>query len=83
MTLPLAHDLEAEAQFDFGEATMRIAGIEAKVYLLYARLAYSTEDVVCAYARQDGHGQSRHAWGGVPAALRCVRIRGLLRCSVW
>ena len=31
LTLPLAHDPGAEAQVDFGEAVVRIAGVETKV----------------------------------------------------
>ena len=73
VTLPLAHDLGAEAQIDFGEAVVMIAGVETKVYLFCARLAYSTRDVVFAYAKQDraawldGHVRAFAAWGGVPA----------------
>ncbi|MHB1527423.1 MAG: Mu transposase domain-containing protein [Candidatus Dormibacteria bacterium] len=71
--MPLAHDIGAEAQFDFGEALVRIAGVETKAHLFCARLAYSTRDVVCAYAREDraawldGHVQAFQTWGGVPA----------------
>src|SRR5438128_11437560 len=73
VTLPLAHDPGAEAQIDFGEATVRIAGVETVVQLFCARLAYSTRDVVRAYLRQDrtawldGHVQAFTAWAGAPA----------------
>ncbi len=32
VTIPLAHDPGAEAQIDFGEAVVRIAGVETKVH---------------------------------------------------
>lgn len=72
-TIPLAHDAGAEAQVDFGEAVVRIAGVDTKVQLFCARLAYSMRDVVVAYTRQDraawldGHVQAFVTWGGAPA----------------
>lgn len=53
VTLPLAHDPGAEAQIDFGEATVRLAGRDTVVQLFCARLVYSTRGVVRAYERQD------------------------------
>ena len=73
LTLPLAHDPAAEAQIDFGEAVVRIAGVETTVQLFCARLAYSTRDVVQAYRRQDRsawldeHLRAFHTWRGAPA----------------
>jgi hypothetical protein len=74
VTLPLAHDLGAEAQFDFGEAIVNVGGVDTRVYLCCARLAYSTRDFVVAYRQQDraawldGHVRAFQAWGGVPAS---------------
>jgi transposase len=74
VTVPLAHDAGAEAQIDFGEALVRVAGVEAVVQLFCARLAFSTRDVVRAYTRQDraawldGHVQAFQTWGGAPAS---------------
>lgn len=74
LTLPLAHDPGAEAQIDFGEATVRLAGVDTVVQLFCARLAYSTRDVVRGYLRQersawlDGHVNAFQTWGGAPAA---------------
>jgi transposase len=74
LTLPLAHDPGAEAQIDFGEAQIRVAGVEITVQLFCARLAYSTRDVVHAYLRQDrsawldGQLQAFNTWGGAPAS---------------
>ncbi len=74
VTLPLAHDRGAEAQIDFGEATVLLAGVATRVFLFCARLAYSTRDVVVAYRQQDraawldGHVRAFQAWDGVPAS---------------
>ena len=57
ITIPLAHDPGAEAQVDFGEARVRIAGVETVVALFCARLAHSTRDVVVAYP-----AENRAAW---------------------
>jgi transposase len=73
VTLPLAHDPGADGQFDFGEATVRLAGVETVVHLFCARLAYSTRDVVHAYSYEnrsawlDGLVHSFSVWGGAPA----------------
>ena len=75
VTLPLAHDLGAEAQVDFGEAIVEVGGVATRVYLFCARLAYSTRDFVVAYRQQDrsawldGHVRAFQAWGGVPATI--------------
>jgi len=72
LTLPLAHDPGVDAQFDFGEAQVRLAGSLAPVQLFCARLAHSTRDVLWAYRRQsraawlDGHVHAFASWGGVP-----------------
>jgi transposase len=73
VTVPLTHDAGAEAQIDFGEALVRIAGVETVVQLFCARLAYSTRDVVRGYTRQDraawldGHVHAFATWGGAPS----------------
>ena len=75
VTIPLAHDPGAEAQVDFGEARVRIAGVETVVALFCARLAHSTRDVVRAYpvenrsAWLDGHVVAFETWGGAPAEI--------------
>ncbi|MHB8508882.1 MAG: IS21 family transposase, partial [Candidatus Dormibacteria bacterium] len=75
VTIPLAHDPGAEAQIDFGEALVRLAGFDTVVQLFCARLAYSTRDVVRAYHNQpraawlDGHVHAFNTWGGVPAVI--------------
>ena len=75
ITIPLAHDPGAEAQVDFGEARVRIAGVETVVALFCARLAHSTRDVVVAYPAEnraawfDGHVVAFETWGGAPAMI--------------
>ena len=75
MTIPLAHDPAAEAQVDFGEARVRIAGVETTAELFCARLAHSTRDVVVAYPAEnraawfDGHVRAFETWGGAPATI--------------
>ena len=72
LTLPLAHDPGVDAQFDFGEAQVRLGGELVKLQLFCARLAHSTRDVVRAYRRQtraawlDGHVHAFSVWDGVP-----------------
>jgi len=75
VTIPLAHDPGAEAQVDFGEARVRIRGVETIVALFCARLAHSTRDVVVAYPAEnraawfDGHVRAFETWGGAPAEV--------------
>ena len=72
LTLPLVHDPGVDAQFDFGEAQVRLGGELVKLQLFCGRLAHSTRDVVRAYRRQtraawlDGHVHAFASWGGVP-----------------
>ena len=61
VTLPLAHDPGAEAQIDFGEATVRLAGRDTMVQLFCARLAYSTRDVCALTSARTG----RPGWTGM------------------
>ncbi len=85
VTIPLAHDPGAEAQADFGEARVRIAGVDTVVALFCARLAHSTRDVVVAYAAQnraawlDGHVRAFDTWGGAPAEIWYDNPSGLGR----
>jgi transposase len=70
--LPLAHAPGAEAQCDWGEAIVRIAGVEQAAQLFCLRLAYSLKPYVCAFptARQEcffaGHVAAFQTFGGVP-----------------
>jgi transposase len=61
-----------EAQFDFGEATVEIAGVRAKAALAVMTLPYSDAFLVSAYPRectetfQAGHVAAFAFFGGVP-----------------
>jgi transposase len=69
--VPLSHP-PGHAQFDFGEATVAIAGIETKVALAVMTLPYSDAYFVSAYPRectetfQAGHIAAFEFFGGVP-----------------
>ncbi|HEU5330802.1 MAG TPA: IS21 family transposase [Thermomicrobiales bacterium] len=70
--LPLAHAPGAEAQCDWGEAVVRIGGVEQVAYLFCFRLSHSLKPFVCAFptTRQEcflaGHVAAFAALGGVP-----------------
>lgn len=61
-----------EAQFDFGEATVEIAGVQVKAALAVMTLPYSDAFLVSAYPRectetfQAGHVAAFEYFGGVP-----------------
>ncbi len=73
--LPLAYAPGAEAQCDWGDALVRIAGVEQMASLFCIRLAYSLKPFVCAFpaARQEcffaGHEAACALWGGVPRRI--------------
>jgi transposase len=70
--LPLAYPPGAEAQCDWGEAVVEIAGTAQTVFLFCLRLCYSLKPFVCAFptARQEcflaGHVAAFAELGGVP-----------------
>lgn len=69
--LPLSHP-PGEAQVDFGEATIRLAGEETKVALFVMTLPYSGAIFIQAFPREctetflDGHRRAFQFFGGVP-----------------
>ena len=72
--LPLSHPA-GEAQVDFGEATVRLAGEPTKVALFVMTLPYSGAIFVQAYPREctetflEGHRQAFEFFGGVPRRI--------------
>ena len=72
--LPLVHP-PGEAQVDFGEATIRLAGQETKVALLVMTLPYSGAIFVQAFPREctetflEGHRRAFEYFGGVPQRI--------------
>ena len=69
--VPLSHP-PGEAQFDFGEATVIVAGVECKAALAVMTLPYSDAFCVTAFPRectetfQAGHVAAFKFFGGVP-----------------
>lgn len=72
--LPLSHP-PGEAQVDFGEATIRLAGQETKVALFVLTLPYSGAIFVQAFPREctetflEGHRRAFEHFGGVPRRI--------------
>lgn len=72
--LPLAHP-PGEAQVDFGEATIRQAGVERKVALFVMTLPYSGAIFIQAFPREctetflEGHRRAFEFFGGVPRRI--------------
>jgi transposase len=72
--LPLSHP-PGEAQVDFGEATVRLAGAETKVALFVMTLPYSGAIFVQAFPREctetflEGHRRAFEHFGGVPRKI--------------
>jgi transposase len=72
--LPLSHP-PGEAQVDFGEATIRIAGQETKVALFVMTLPYSGAMLVQAFPKEctetfmEGHRRAFEEFGGVPTRI--------------
>lgn len=70
--LPLAYAPGAEAQCDWGEAVVRVGGVERVAAYFCLRLCYSLKSFVMAFptARQEcflaGHAAAFQALGGVP-----------------
>ena len=83
--LPLAYAPGAEAQCDWGEALVRIAGVEQKASLFCIRLAYSLKSFVCAFpaARQEcffaAHEAAFAFWGGVPHRITYDNLTSAVR----
>jgi len=72
--LPLSHP-PGEAQVDFGEATVRLAGQETKVALFVMTLPYSGAIFIQTFPREctetflEGHRQAFEYFGGVPKRI--------------
>jgi transposase len=73
--LPLAYAPGAEAQCDWGQAVVRIDGVEHAAQLFCMRLSYSLKSFVCVFpaARQEcffaGHVAAFAFFGGVPRRI--------------
>lgn len=69
--VPLVHELESGAEVDWGEALVRLGGVDRKVKLFYMRSKYSGKLFVQAYPAErqemlfDGHMRAFQFFGGV------------------
>lgn len=72
--LPLSHP-PGEAQVDFGEATVKLGGVQRKVALFVMTLPYSGAIFIQAFAREctetflEGHRRALEYFGGVPRRI--------------
>ncbi len=73
--VPLVHRPGDEAQVDFFQVVVEVAGVRRKAWLFLMRLMYSGRDFVWLYDRcdqlsfLDGHVRAFERLGGVPARL--------------
>jgi transposase len=71
--VPLVHRPGDEAQIDFFEVTVEVAGVVGKAWMFLYRLMFSGTDFLWLYPRADqvcfldGHARAVAAVGGVPA----------------
>jgi transposase len=73
--VPLVYTPGDEAQVDFFEIYVRLAGVEQKCFAFVMRMMYSGADFVRVYARQDqisfldAHVRAFAFFGGIPAKI--------------
>jgi transposase len=73
--IPLVHRPGDEAQVDFFEVVVNVAGVGRKAWMLLIRLVYSGLDYVNLYdhcdqvSLMDGHINAFEAFGGVPSRM--------------
>ena len=76
VTVPQTHPPGDEAEVDFGEATVVIAGVPVKVEIFHLRLSHSAKAVHVAFASEgqeallEGHVLAFDRLGGVPGRIR-------------
>jgi transposase len=86
--VPQTHPEAAEAEVDFGQFEVSIAGVVLRLWMFIMRLSHSGKAVHIAYANQaqesflDGHVKAFQSFGGVPVGM--IRYDNLkpavLRC---
>lgn len=83
--LPLEFDPGQDAQADWGEAEVLLAGVQTTVQLFVMRLNYSRQLFVRAYPTQeqesffDGHVHAFEFFGGVPHRISYDNLRTAVR----
>jgi transposase len=79
--IPLEFDPATDAQVDWGEAIVEIAGERVTVQLFYMRLCYSRKLFMMAFPAQtqeaffEGHMRAFHHFGGVPHRITYDNLR--------
>lgn len=81
VAVPQHHPLGAEAEVDFGTASVYLAGTLSEVQLFIARLSASARGFARAYLNEgqevflDGHVRAFEAFGGVPERIRYDNLK--------
>jgi transposase len=83
--VPMAHEPGAEAEVDWGEAEVEIAGLRRRVHLFLMRACYSGAAFVIAYERQsqqaflEAHVEAFRFFDGVFALIRYDNLSAAVR----
>lgn len=83
--IPLEFDPATDAQVDWGEAIVEIAGEQIAVQLFYMRLCYSRKLFMMAFPAQtqeaffEGHVRAFHYFGGVPHRITYDNVKAAVR----
>lgn len=83
--LPLEFDPATDAQADWGEAVVEIAGERSTVQIFYLRLCYSRKLFMMAFPAQkqeaffEGHVQAFHYFGGVPHRITYDNLKAAVQ----
>ena len=83
--IPLEFDPATDAQADWGEAIVEIAGERSTVQLFYMRLCYSRKLFMMAFPAQnqeaffEGHVRALHYFGGVPHRITYDNLKAAVQ----
>jgi transposase len=83
--LPLEFDPGTDAQADWGEAVVEIAGVRVTVQLFYMRLCYSRKLFMMAFPAQkqeaflEGHVQAFHYFQGIPQRIAYDNLKAAVQ----
>jgi transposase len=83
--VPQVHEPGVEAEVDWGEAEVEIAGVRRKVYLFLMRACYSGAAFVIAFDRAtqqaflEAHVEAFHFFGGVFEIVRYDNLRAAVK----
>lgn len=83
--IPLEFDPATDAQVDWGEAVVELAGERVTVQLFYMRLCYSRKLFMMAFPAQkqeaffEGHVRAFHYFGGVPHRITYDNLKAAVQ----